>query len=92
MLTPEEQEQPLKAELDELLLSEIETRLATGVYGPDKRHQVRLYLDQKALALEKAAQAEQVEIARGANARATIALIISALSVLIALLGVFKDW
>jgi hypothetical protein len=33
-----------------------------------------------------------VEIARGANARATIALIISALSVLIALLGVFKDW
>jgi hypothetical protein len=59
MLTPEEQEQPLKAELDELLLSEIETRLATGVYGPDKRHQVRLYLDQKALALEKAAQAER---------------------------------
>ena len=73
MLTPEEQEQPLKAELDELLLSEIETRLATGVYGPDKRHQVRLYLDQKALALEKAAQADQVEIARAANTRATIA-------------------
>ena len=82
MLTPEEQEHPLKAELDELLLSEIETRLATGVYGPDKRHQVRLYLDQKALALEKAAQAEQVEIARGANTRATVALIISALSAL----------
>ena len=83
MLTPEEQEQ-LKDELDSLLLFEIQARLVSGVfYGPDKETHVRLYLDQKALALARAAQAEQVEIARGANTRATI--VIAGIAVLIAL-------
>ena len=85
MLTPEEQEQ-LKDELDSLLLFEIQARFVSGVfYGPDQEPHVRLYLDQKALALARAAQAEQVEIARGANTRATIALVIAGIAVLIAL-------
>ena len=48
-----------------MLLSEIEARLVSDAYGPDKRSHVRLYLDQKAVALAKAAQAEEVAIARG---------------------------
>ena len=94
MLTPEEQEQ-LKDELDSLLLSEIEARLVSDAYGPDKRPHVRLYLDQKAVALAKAAQAEEVAIARGANTRATIALVIAGIALLIALgnsvIHLFKD-
>ena len=83
MLSQRNQEQ-LKDELDSLLLFEIEARLVSGVfYGPDKEPHVRLYLDQKALALARAAQAEQGEIARGANTRAT--LIIAGIAVLIAL-------
>ena len=93
MLTPEEQEQ-LKDELDSLLLFEIQARCVSGVfYGPDQETHVRLYLDQKALALARAAQAEQVEIARGANTRATI--VIAGIAVLIALgtalIPLFKD-
>ena len=54
MLTPEEQEQ-LKDELDSLLLFEIQARFVSGVfYGPDQEPHVRLYLDQKALALARA--------------------------------------
>ena len=51
MLSQRNQEQ-LKDELNSLLLFEIEARLVSGVfYGPDKETHVRLYLDQKALAL-----------------------------------------
>ena len=83
MLTPKEQEQ-LKDELDSLLLRDIRERFVSGVfYGPDQEPHIRLYLDQKALALARAAHAEQVEIARGANTRATI--VIAGMAVLIAL-------
>lgn len=90
------------AELDQLTESEIEARLATGVWREDKRPLVRAYLEQKKLAWAKAAQADQLEVARsakdaawaavteakGANRRATIAIIVSAGATLAAVASV----
>ena len=85
MLTPEEQDQ-LNRELDGLLKSEIEARLT--IFHGEKRDFARAYLERKALERAKAAQADMVEVARRANMLSTIALVISAVAVLIAL---FKD-
>jgi hypothetical protein len=89
----------LYAELDPLPESEIERRLAQGIYGTEKKRQlVRLYLEQKATARAKNAQAEQTEIARsakdaawasaeaakGANTRSTVAIIISIVALVLA--------
>jgi len=84
----------LFAQLDGLLEDEIRARLATGIWGDEKRRLVQLYLDDKALQRAKAVQAEQTEIARSAkdaawaavdaaksaNRRATVAIAIAIIS------------
>jgi hypothetical protein len=72
--------------LDGLPEDEIKARLAIGIWGDEKRKLVQLYLEEKASKRQKAAQAETLEIARGANRRATIALIVAAISALVAIL------
>lgn len=83
----------LFAQLDGLLEDEIRARLATGIWGDEKRRLVQLYLDDKALQRAKAAQAEQtiarsakdaawaaVDAAKSANRRATVAIAIAIIS------------
>jgi hypothetical protein len=81
-----EQMEKFFAELDALPEDEIKARLAIGIWGDEKRKLVQLYLEEKASKRQKAAQAETLEIARGANRRATIALIVAAISALVAIL------
>jgi hypothetical protein len=86
-MTPDvEQMEKLFAELDGLLEDEIKARLAIGSWGEEKQKLVQLYLEEKALKRQRAAQAEMLEIARGANKKAIIALIIAAVSGLVAIL------
>jgi hypothetical protein len=81
-----EQMEKFFAELDALPEDEIKARLAIGIWGDERRKLVQLYLEEKASKRQKAAQAETLEIARGANRRATIALIVAAISALVAIL------
>jgi hypothetical protein len=81
-----EQMEKFFAELDALPEDEIKARLAIGIWGDERRKLVQLYLEEQASKRQKAAQAETLEIARGANRRATIALIVAAISALVAIL------
>jgi hypothetical protein len=81
-----EQMEKFFAELDALPEDEIKAHLAIGIWGDERRKLVQLYLEEKASKRQKAAQAETLEIARGANRRATIALIVAAISALVAIL------
>ena len=61
------------AELDGLTELDIRARLATGIWGDEKRRLVQLYLDEKELTRSQATQAEQTTIARSAKNAAWIA-------------------
>jgi hypothetical protein len=54
------------AEMGPLSDSEIETRLAKGVFNPAKARLVRLHLDQRIAARERAGKAEELAIASDA--------------------------
>ena len=101
---------PTKDELIGLLdyrsEQEIETNLAKGIYGADKRPLAELVLARKKLARVEAQRTEEMRIARsateaawesakeakGANTRATWALIMSIASLAIAVsVLIFKD-
>jgi hypothetical protein len=101
---------PTKDELIGLLdyrsEQEIETNLAKGIYGADKRPLAELVLARKKLARVEAQRTEEMGIARsateaawesakeakGANTRATWALIVSIASLAIAVsVLIFKD-
>jgi hypothetical protein len=84
-----EQMEKFFAELDGLLEEEIKARLAVGIWKDEKRELVQLYLDEKASKRQKAAQAELLEIARGANRKSILALIIAGISALVAMLALF---
>jgi hypothetical protein len=81
-----EQMEKFFAELDGLPEDVIKARLAIGIWDDERRKLVQLYLEEKASKRQKAALAETLEIARGANTRATIALIIASISALVAVL------
>jgi hypothetical protein len=78
------------AELDGLLEHEIRARLATGIWGDEKRRLVQLYLDEKAFERAKAEQADQVAIARSAKNAAWAAAIFAAVAALAALIALLK--
>ena len=82
-----EQMEKFFAELDSLLDEEIKARLAMGIWKDEERDLVQLYLDEKASKRQKAAQAELLELARGANRKSTLALIVAGVSAVVALLA-----
>ena len=90
-------------DVDELLDHEIEARIKQSIWSREKLVYAQHVLDRRALNRAKDAQAEQTEIARsakdaawesakaakGANARATIAIVVSIVAVVLAAAGVF---
>ena len=84
-----EQMEKFFAELDGLIEEEIKARLAVGIWKDEQRELVQLYLAEKASKRQKAAQAESLEIARSANWKSTIALIIAGISAIVAMLALF---
>ena len=63
-----------KEELDQLSDQEIEARLAAAVWVDDKRAAVLRYLEEKKLGRKKAAQSEELELARSAKEAAWAAV------------------
>jgi hypothetical protein len=84
-----EQMEKFFAELDGLIEEEIKARLAVGIWKDEQRELVQLYLAEKASKRQKAAQAELLGIARSANSKSTVALIIAGISAIVAMLALF---
>ena len=84
-----EQMEKFFAELDGLIEEEIKARLAVGIWKGEKRELVQLYLDEKASKRQKAAQAELLQIARSANRKSTVALVIAGTFAVVAMLALF---
>ena len=79
------------AELDGLSKYEISARIKRGIWGGEEAKVAQHYLDEKVLARLKAAQADQVEIARSAKNAAWVAAIFAAIAALVAVIAVLRD-
>ena len=77
-------------QLDGLSKYEIEARIRLGIWGGQEAKAAQEYLDHHALALSKAAQADQVEIARSAKNAAWVAAIFAAIAALAAVVAILR--
>ncbi len=78
------------AELDGLSKYEISARIKRGIWGGEQAKVAQHYLNEKMLARLKAAQADQVEIARSAKNAAWVAAFFAAIAVLVAVIALLK--